>query len=202
MAHDFSWVTRRQYVAGTFTEFRGPRKEEKGGTIIASAGSPFAFNPARLLRPRGLPPRPPRPPHEPSIPGSVEANHRSLPNLVGAGRRHCQASLWPRPTPINCTNGKSTVRSSQPKMMYRRYRGTYTRGLAVLRLDLAPSLGEGTRRHVEGVASDDSWLATVLPSPRESVDASYTGNLLPAVRRFDSLPQDVTLVGSGSMLRE
>lgn len=31
--------------------------------------------------------------------------------------RHCQLSLWPRPTPINCTNGKSTVRSSQPKMI-------------------------------------------------------------------------------------
>lgn len=56
-------------------------------------------------------------------------NHRpGLPNLVGGGgvgRRHCQPSLWPRPTPINCTNGKSTVRSSQPKMMYRRFRGTY-----------------------------------------------------------------------------
>ena len=38
-----------------------------------------------------------------------------------AGCRHCQPSLWPKPTSINCTNGKSTVRSSQPKMMYRRY---------------------------------------------------------------------------------
>ena len=36
--------------------------------------------------------------------------------------RHCQASLWPRPAPINCTNGKSTVRSSQPKMMYCSFR--------------------------------------------------------------------------------
>lgn len=35
----------------------------------------------------------------------------------GAGR-HCRVSLWPRPAPINCANGKSTVRSSQPKMMY------------------------------------------------------------------------------------
>lgn len=60
---------------------------------------------------------------------TIVTSHRpGLPNLVGgggAGRRHCQPSLWPRPTPINCTNGKSTVRSSQPKMMYRRFRGTY-----------------------------------------------------------------------------
>jgi len=69
-------------------------------------------------------------------------SHRpGLPNLVGGGvgRRHCQPSLWPRPTPINCTNGKSTVRSSQPKMMYRRFRGTYPRASAVVvLLDLPP----------------------------------------------------------------
>lgn len=62
-----------------------------------------------------------------------EPRRSGLPNLVdggSAGRRHCQPSLWPRPTPINCTNGKSTVRSSQPKMMYRRFRGTYTRDSA------------------------------------------------------------------------
>lgn len=76
------------------------------------------------------------------------AHRPGLPNLVdggGVGRRHCQPSLWPRPTPINCTNGKSTVRSSQPKMMYRRFRGTYVpesrsarRGAAVVLLDLPP----------------------------------------------------------------
>jgi len=73
---------------------------------------------------------------------TAATSHRpGLPNLVGGGvgRRHCQPSLWPRPTPINCTNGKSTVRSSQPKMMYRRFRGTYPRaGAVVVLLDLPP----------------------------------------------------------------
>lgn len=75
---------------------------------------------------------------------TVTSHRPGLPNLVGggsAGRRHCQPSLWPRPTPINCTNGKSTVRSSQPKMMYRRFRGTYTResaNAAEVLLDLPP----------------------------------------------------------------
>lgn len=44
------------------------------------------------------------------------AQRSSLPRAPAG--RHCQASLWPRPAPINSTNGKSTVRSSQPKMMY------------------------------------------------------------------------------------
>lgn len=75
---------------------------------------------------------------------TVTSHRPGLPNLVdggSAGRRHCQPSLWPSPTPINCTNGKSTVRSSQPKMMYRRFRGTYTRepaSAAEVLLDLPP----------------------------------------------------------------
>lgn len=95
---------------------------------------------------------------------TVTSHRPGLPNLVdggSAGRRHCQPSLWPRPTPINCTNGKSTVRSSQPKMMYRRFRGTYTRepaSAAEVLLDLPPlKIAYMCVRIQEKTGGDGEW---------------------------------------------